>query len=392
MNLLIFTTGNLKGIARFPKALCEAGFKVKLLCSPESFISKTRYVDQKQFLREYKPSITLFSSLVKDLSKAIEAFEPQIILPGDERAIYCLHQITRLVEQGRLKFISAKTLEVIKSSLCNPKFYEATNNKNVTQDLAKKLGIRVPEQFVISNQEDAIAAARKLDYPVVLKKGIGEAGLGVRICQTEAELLDCFTLSLFKPPSRNKQILRKVLGREISWVPNNEAMALQQYVSGTPSIHCVAAIAGKVLASYTVVKESIYPYPTGQAARIRFVEKAEIKKSIATFVDHIGYTGFGDFEFIIEEKTGLPYFLECNPRPSTIFHLGKRIGVDLAQAMFSGLSNQIYSPSDKLEKELTVALFPQEWIRDPQSPYLTSPMHDVPWDDPLLLKAYLEDV
>ena len=37
------------------------------------------------------------------------------------------------------------------------------------------------------------------------------------------------------------------------------------------------------------------------------------------------------------------------------------------------------------------ALFPQEWLRDPQSKYLTTnALHDVPWDDPQLLKGYVD--
>ena len=35
----------------------------------------------------------------------------------------------------------------------------------------------------------------------------------------------------------------------------------------------------------------------------------------------------------------------------------------------------------------TVALFPQEWARNAESPYLTNAYHDVPWDDPDLLEA-----
>jgi hypothetical protein len=37
-----------------------------------------------------------------------------------------------------------------------------------------------------------------------------------------------------------------------------------------------------------------------------------------------------------------------------------------------------------------VALFPQEWVRDQQSPHLAAGvLHDVPWDEPDLVEAYL---
>ena len=35
----------------------------------------------------------------------------------------------------------------------------------------------------------------------------------------------------------------------------------------------------------------------------------------------------------------------------------------------------------------TIALFPQEWIRDSGSPFLASGYHDVPWQEPQLSQA-----
>ena len=34
--------------------------------------------------------------------------------------------------------------------------------------------------------------------------------------------------------------------------------------------------------------------------------------------------------------------------------------------------------------------FPQEWLRDPQSPHLAQHPSDVPWDEPELLEALLK--
>jgi hypothetical protein len=37
-----------------------------------------------------------------------------------------------------------------------------------------------------------------------------------------------------------------------------------------------------------------------------------------------------------------------------------------------------------------IALFPQEWSRDPVSPWLQSAYHAVPWDDPDFLKEIVK--
>jgi hypothetical protein len=37
-----------------------------------------------------------------------------------------------------------------------------------------------------------------------------------------------------------------------------------------------------------------------------------------------------------------------------------------------------------------VAFFPAEWQRDMASPYLTSGFHNVPWDDPAILRYCID--
>jgi len=43
---------------------------------------------------------------------------------------------------------------------------------------------------------------------------------------------------------------------------------------------------------------------------------------------------------------------------------------------------------DEGEERVTVH-FPQEWLRDPASPWLRDHPVDVPWDDPSLIEAML---
>jgi hypothetical protein len=41
--------------------------------------------------------------------------------------------------------------------------------------------------------------------------------------------------------------------------------------------------------------------------------------------------------------------------------------------------------------EETIALFPQEWNRDPASSLIRSAYHDVPWDSPTLVRACISE-
>jgi hypothetical protein len=51
------------------------------------------------------------------------------------------------------------------------------------------------------------------------------------------------------------------------------------------------------------------------------------------------------------------------------------------------VSREPFRAAPKITEKDIVTLFPQEWMRDPASPFLTSGYHDVPWEEPELLRA-----
>jgi hypothetical protein len=64
--------------------------------------------------------------------------------------------------------------------------------------------------------------------------------------------------------------------------------------------------------------------------------------------------------------------------------MGWLSGSDLCLALHHHLAG-IEIPAPSAPRQEVVAHFPNEWRRDPQSPYLLNAHHDVPWDDPGLL-------
>jgi hypothetical protein len=53
--------------------------------------------------------------------------------------------------------------------------------------------------------------------------------------------------------------------------------------------------------------------------------------------------------------------------------------------VYAALSGEAVQPAPKVTQKNTIALFPQEWMRDPESPFLQSAYHDVPWEEPELV-------
>ncbi len=75
-----------------------------------------------------------------------------------------------------------------------------------------------------------------------------------------------------------------------------------------------------------------------------------------------------------------------NPRATQVGHLPLGPGRDIPAALYAVLSGQSPQPAPKVTENDTIALFPQEWTRDPQSPFLRSAYHDIPWEEPELVR------
>jgi hypothetical protein len=62
------------------------------------------------------------------------------------------------------------------------------------------------------------------------------------------------------------------------------------------------------------------------------------------------------------------------------------VGRDIPAALYAAVSGEAVQLAQKVTEKDTIALFPQEWIRDSESPLLRSAYHDVPWEEPELVQ------
>jgi hypothetical protein len=90
---------------------------------------------------------------------------------------------------------------------------------------------------------------------------------------------------------------------------------------------------------------------------------------------------------MLEAHTGNAHLIEINPRATQVGHLALGPGRDLPAALYAAISGEPFRAAKKVTENDTITLFPQEWMRDPASPFFTSGYHDVPWEEPELLRA-----
>ncbi len=128
-------------------------------------------------------------------------------------------------------------------------------------------------------------------------------------------------------------------------------------------------------------------HAAGHATVVRLLENAEISTAVEKMVRRMGLSGFCGFDFMLEANTGNAYLIEINPRATQVGHLMLGRGRDLPAALYAAVTGQASALTTAVTENRTIALFPHEWARDPQSEFLRTGYHDVPWETPELVHA-----
>ncbi|MFZ0640465.1 MAG: ATP-grasp domain-containing protein, partial [Candidatus Acidiferrales bacterium] len=128
-------------------------------------------------------------------------------------------------------------------------------------------------------------------------------------------------------------------------------------------------------------------YTGGPASVLRAIDNAEMSLAIKKVVRRLELSGLHGFDFILDEQTGNAHLIEMNPRATQVGHLTLGPGRDLPAALYAAASGMPLRTAPKITENDTIALFPQEWIRNRASAFLESGYHDVPWEQPELVRA-----
>ncbi|MBC7987529.1 MAG: hypothetical protein H7X93_12820, partial [Sphingomonadaceae bacterium] len=167
-------------------------------------------------------------------------------------------------------------------------------------------------------------------------------------------------------------------------------LTAQALIEGMPAQCSFAAWRGRYLAGLTALKWRTHPGAKGPTSVAAFRAMPGLESACARVAEALGMSGLASVDFVIEEESGLPWAIELNPRPTPIVHLGARLGRDLALALREAIAGRFTSQEPL--REATIALYPRERMRDPDSEWVGGPDEDVPWDDPTLLARLAEAI
>ena len=255
---------------------------------------------------------------------------------------------------------------------------------------AQQEGLRVPHTEAIRDSEDLEKWLAGQSFPFVLKADGSSGGEGVKIVKSREQAERAFRL-LKAPPLWARAWKRTLLDRDstLLWpslLRTRPSVIAQAFVSGTEATSAVACKNGGVLAAlhFEVIKKA---KAAGHATVIRRIENADMAEAAEVMVRRLCLSGLHGLDFMIDEATRSAHLIEINPRSTQTGHLTLGPGGDLCAALYAAVSGEPVRPAQAMTDNATIALFPNELLRDAASPYLVSGYHDVPWDAPELVRA-----
>lgn len=378
--VLIVTTTRWFPTARLVVALAKAGFTVDAVCPSGHPLDKTGVVRKVFRYRGLDAPASI--------ADAIRAAKPAFVVPGDDLATEHLHI---LYEEEKCKGAAgAEMCRLIERSLGAPEGFSIVNARTKLIEMAESEGVRVPKTAVIRDQDDLRNWIAQAGVPIVLKADGSSGGCGVRVVRSLEEAQRALR-TLQSPPLMARALKRALLDGDPTLVwpslrRRRSVVNAQIFVAGREATSAIACWKGELLAClhFEVINKV---GSAGHASVVRLIENSEMSNAAERIARRLKLSGVHGFDFMLEERTGNAYLIEINPRATQVGHLTLGLGRDIPAALHSAVSGQAVRPATKVTNDDTIALFPQEWLRDPGSTFLQSAYHDVPWDKPDLIRA-----
>jgi len=373
--LLVSTTTSWLGTARIPKGLADAGFEVSLLTPRNSLAQASRFITNLGHIDDR----TTRAQWLDAFAAMVKATAPRLVIPCDDTAFDLLASIVTDPLRDVRADVQQALAALVRASLGVPAYFHPSVDKTLLPPIAEAIGVKVPAYSIVEDAAGAASFARRHHYPIVLKRAHGFAGQGVAICAEEADVaraLEAFALA-------NAGNLR---------LSTRDRYLAQARVLGPVQYFHAVAWEGKLLAGFALEKLVANPTPTGPPTVTRYFAGSDLRRIASDIARGFGISGLFFAEFIRDAANGTPLLLELNRRVSPATHRGAQRNVDLCGALYGALDGSASVSRTALEagEGGIVTHFPQEWLRDAESPNLQQYPADVPWDEPELLQALLK--
>lgn len=355
------------GLARSARLLGEAGFRVGALARPGSLIHSSNFVSRR-FPLVGEGAV----DWLRCLTAAFAEWRFHLVVPLDGRTAALLRSCLRLIRNGRATGLPDGFRSALESSLGDPVASGPLDSRTDFAEAARSAGLTAPPSSRIVVVSDALRFAEEHGYPVEVQAE-GPVGAAPRYrCRTEQELSEV-ALAALRRPSASRAPL---------------------WVSARPQgrrLGCAAvAILGKVSGMAVYEKAALHPADGARATVVVACDSSPLVDAALALLDRLGFTGLAEVDVVLDPKGPLwlvgfaPCFVpELDACRVLGFHAGR-----LLRCAMEGSKPEPWTWA----VGESVALDPEEALRDPESPWLGASRKVGLGDDPGLEHAVRERI
>lgn len=318
---------------------------------------------------------------VASLKKAIEDSLPDLIVPCDDGVVFQLHELHSKFPELR---------ELVEKSLGSPDAYPVIRSRWKFLKRAASLGILIPATETVESERDLQRWTSKSG--AVLKLDGTWGGSGVMIAKSAQGIIESFR-KLSQPVNAGTAWKRWLINHDPlalwSWKKREApCVTIQEFIDGRPANAMFVSWQGTLLGCIAVEVVTAQGQ-TGAATVVRVVKNKQIEECAERVAFDLQLSGFHGLDFVIQESTGKAFLIELNPRCTQLGHLRVGSENDLAGALAAKLLGEPALKADCAIRAETIAFFPQTFNWNPKSAYLRNGYHDVPWEQPALVRELL---
>ncbi len=209
--------------------------------------------------------------------------------------------------------------------------------KHTARELAQQAEVPLlPGTGLLADAADALAAADRIGYPVMLKSTAGGGGIGMRLCRSARELEAAYASVLFLSQNNFK----------------NSGIYLEKFVERARhvEVQIFGDGKGKVVSlgerDCSVQRRNQKVIEETPAPGLSDATRAALAATAVRLGESIGYLSAGTVEYVFDADTGDFYFLEVNTRLQVEHGVTEAVfGVDLVEWMILAACGEFTLPA-----------------------------------------------
>ena len=380
--ILLASTNSWLSPVRIAGTFADLGCRVQAVCPPRNALTVSSAVRRTYLYRSFRP--------LSSIDAAIEAADPDLVVPCDDLATAHLHAIYER-ESRNGSSPGSGTAALLVRSLGSPASYSIIDSRQEFLALAREEGVLVPNSASIPELSALDGWIHASGVPAVLKMDCTSGGEGVRIVETRHQAHRAFRELVSRQPTAQtfKRILidgdtapvARLLRRE------RPQVSVQQFIVGQDANLALACWQGEVLAQIAAIVLKTRS-PKGPAAVIRLIENSQMSAAGKKIVRRLGLSGFAGFDFVIEDRTGKAFLIEINPRATQTCHLQLGMRRNLSAALCASVSGSPMAKSPSVTALHTIVLWPHVSENLLPARLVERAYFDTPRDDPEVVRLY----